>query len=61
MYIRVFLLASDIDDTVEEKLLIGDRPKVADLPENKIPLRERIHLRKENELDEVRISPILIV
>ena len=53
IYIRVFLLATDIDDTVEEKLLIGDRPKVADTPENKIPLRERIHERKEDELKEV--------
>ncbi|PAV24074.1 actin cytoskeleton organization [Pyrrhoderma noxium] len=53
IYIRVFLLATDIDDTVEEKLLIGDRPKVADTPENKIPLRERIHERKEDELKEL--------
>lgn len=53
IYIRVFLLATDIDDTVEEKLLIGDRPKVADTPENKTPLRERIHERKEDELKEL--------
>ncbi|KAH8116753.1 actin cytoskeleton organization protein [Phellopilus nigrolimitatus] len=53
IYIRVFLLASDIDETVEEKLLIGDRPKVADIPENKIPLKERIHVRKEAELNEL--------
>lgn len=53
IYIRVFLLASDIDDTVEEKLLIGDRPKVADGPETRIPLRERIGQRKEAELAEL--------
>ncbi|KAH8106593.1 hypothetical protein DFH11DRAFT_1732754 [Phellopilus nigrolimitatus] len=39
----VFLLGSDIDETVE-KLLIGDRPKAADIPENKIPLKDCIHL-----------------
>lgn len=50
----MFLLASDIDDTVEEKLLIGDRPKVADGPETRLPLRERIGERKEEELAEVR-------
>ncbi|KAH8104402.1 hypothetical protein DFH11DRAFT_1749179, partial [Phellopilus nigrolimitatus] len=43
IYILVFLLASDVDETVEEKLLFGDRPKVADIPENKSLLKERIH------------------
>ncbi|KAI5121380.1 hypothetical protein M0805_001193 [Coniferiporia weirii] len=60
IYIRVFLLASDIDDTVEEKLLIGDRPKIADSPENKIPLRERIHLRKETELSELTSDEVAL-
>ncbi|KAH8105649.1 hypothetical protein DFH11DRAFT_1733231 [Phellopilus nigrolimitatus] len=49
IYIRVFLLASDNDETVE----IGDRPKVAGIPENNIPLKERIHVRKEAELSEL--------
>ncbi|OCB92030.1 actin cytoskeleton organization protein [Sanghuangporus baumii] len=50
IYIRVFLLASDIDDVVEEKLLIGDRPKVADTAESKVPLKDRLPERKEEEL-----------
>ncbi|KAH8119697.1 hypothetical protein DFH11DRAFT_1501828, partial [Phellopilus nigrolimitatus] len=50
IYICVFLFASDIDETVE----IGDHQKVAGIPENKIPLRERIHVRKKAELSEVR-------
>ncbi|KAH8100751.1 hypothetical protein DFH11DRAFT_1736785 [Phellopilus nigrolimitatus] len=41
IYTLVFLLASDIDETVEEKLLIWDHPK------------ERIHVRKEVELSEL--------
>ncbi|KAH8104393.1 hypothetical protein DFH11DRAFT_1550937 [Phellopilus nigrolimitatus] len=42
IYIPVFLLGSDIDETVE-KLLIGDRSKAADIPENKIPLKDCVH------------------
>ncbi|KAH8106623.1 hypothetical protein DFH11DRAFT_1732703 [Phellopilus nigrolimitatus] len=52
IYIRVFLHASDIDGTVEEKLLIGYRPKVADISK-KIPLKECMHGRKEPELNEL--------
>ncbi|KAH8115497.1 hypothetical protein DFH11DRAFT_1725731 [Phellopilus nigrolimitatus] len=50
IYIRVFLLASDIGGIVDEKLLIGDRLKFADIPENTIPLKEHIYARKEAEL-----------
>ncbi|KAL5489723.1 MDM20 [Sanghuangporus weigelae] len=53
IYIRAFLLASDIDDVVEEKLLIGDRPKVADTAESKVPLKDRLPERKEEELSEL--------
>ncbi|KAH8112514.1 hypothetical protein DFH11DRAFT_1786016 [Phellopilus nigrolimitatus] len=53
IYIRVFLLVSDIDETVEEKLLIGYRPKVADMPENKIPLKMCMLERKEAEFNEL--------
>ena len=47
------MLASDIDDVVEEKLLIGDRPKVADTAESKVPLKDRLPEQKEEELSEV--------
>lgn len=51
----MFQLASDIDDTVEEKLLIGDRPKVIENSENKHPLKERLPERRDEELSEVRM------
>lgn len=53
LYIRAFQQASDLDDTVEEKLLIGDRPKQSSNPENRLPLRERLLQRKEADLEEV--------
>lgn len=53
IYIRAFQLASDLDDTVEDKLLIGDRPKPSLDPENRLPLKERLAKRKAEELDEV--------
>ena len=53
IYIRALQQASDLDDTVEEKLLIGDRPKQSHDPENKIPLEERLVARKSEELEEV--------
>ncbi|TDL21521.1 actin cytoskeleton organization protein [Rickenella mellea] len=53
IYIRVFQQATDIDDTVEDKLLIGDRPKVNETPENKIPLTDRLLTRKPEELAEL--------
>ena len=48
-------MASDLCDTIEEKLLIGDRPKIIETPENKLPLRERLCTRKEDELKEVAL------
>lgn len=51
--IRVFQLASDFDDSVEEKLLIGDRPKALNTPEGKVPIQERLQQRKPDELAEV--------
>lgn len=56
MYIRAFQLGSDLDDTVEEKLLIGDRPKQSPDPERQIPLRDRLLQRNENELVDVSSS-----
>ncbi|KAH9484364.1 N-alpha-acetyltransferase 25, NatB auxiliary subunit [Psilocybe cubensis] len=45
VYIRGFQQASDIDDTVEEKLLIGDRPKKTAKYENGLTLKERLMQR----------------
>ena len=56
VYIRAFQHASDLDDTVEDKLLVGDRPKVGHNPEHQLPLKERLAIRKEEELAEVLSS-----
>lgn len=53
IYIKIFQCASDLDDTVEDKLLIGDRPKPSLDPENKAPLKERLAKRKQEEFDEL--------
>ncbi|KAF8163363.1 actin cytoskeleton organization protein [Crassisporium funariophilum] len=42
VYIRAFQQASDLDDTVEEKLLIGDRPKQTADFDKKLSLKERL-------------------
>lgn len=47
IYIRAFQQASDLDDTVEEKLLVGDRPKQTNDPGR--PLKERLVQRNGNE------------
>jgi N-terminal acetyltransferase B complex non-catalytic subunit len=52
-YIRAFQQGSDLDDTVEEKLLIGDRPKQGAGPDKWASLRERLVQRTEEELSEV--------
>lgn len=54
--------ASDLDDTVEDKLLVGDRPKQSNDPENKLPWKERLSKRTEEELAEVnfKTSPRLV-
>ena len=57
VYIRVFKLASDMDNSVEEKLLIGDRPKPSSNEEMSLPLDQRLVMRKAEELKEVRFSP----
>lgn len=53
IYIKAFQLASDLDDTVEDKLLIGDRPKPSSDPATKLPLNDRLAARKQEEIDEV--------
>ncbi|KAK0463946.1 actin cytoskeleton organization protein [Desarmillaria tabescens] len=52
LYVRAFQHGSDLDETVEEKLLIGDRPK--HIPDaNQPPLKERLCQRSEEELSEL--------
>ncbi|KAI0726631.1 actin cytoskeleton organization protein [Fomitopsis betulina] len=53
IYIKIFQSASDLDDTVEDKLLIGDRPKPSVDPDTKLPLKERLALQKPEELEEL--------
>ncbi|CCM04607.1 uncharacterized protein FIBRA_06789 [Fibroporia radiculosa] len=53
IYIRAFQAASDLDDTVEDKLLIGDRPKPSLDPDTRLPLKERLAKRTQDELDEL--------
>ncbi|KAF8636586.1 hypothetical protein AX17_003397 [Amanita inopinata Kibby_2008] len=61
LYIRVLQQASDLDDTVEEKLLIGDRPKQSLDPEKQLPLKERLCVRSENEVTELTTDERLLV
>jgi N-terminal acetyltransferase B complex non-catalytic subunit len=53
VYIRALQQGSDLDDTVEEKLLIGDRPKLTPEMTNGRTLKERLVDRPEAELAEV--------
>jgi hypothetical protein len=54
IYIRALQQGSDLSDVVEEKLLIGDRPKLSSDPENKKPLGERLLERTAEEKADVR-------
>ncbi|KDR81676.1 hypothetical protein GALMADRAFT_58678 [Galerina marginata CBS 339.88] len=49
VYIRAFQQASDLDDTVEEKLLIGDRPKQTANFDKKLTLRDRLVQRNPED------------
>ncbi|KAJ7774501.1 actin cytoskeleton organization protein [Mycena maculata] len=60
VYIRAFQQGSDLDDTVEEKLLIGDRPKPASL-QNKLPLKDRLRQRTEEDLAELTPDELAFV
>jgi len=55
VYISVLQQASDLDDTVEDKLLVGDRPKQSIDPDVKLPWKERLSRRSQDELDEVKL------
>ncbi|PFH54291.1 hypothetical protein AMATHDRAFT_38233 [Amanita thiersii Skay4041] len=61
LYIRALQQASDLDDTVEEKLLIGDRPKQNIDPEQQRPLKERLLMKSEEELAELTDAERLLV
>ena len=61
IYIKAFQLASDLDDTVEDKLLIGDRPKPSYDPETKLPLNERLAMKKPEEIAEVATSNSMLL
>jgi N-terminal acetyltransferase B complex non-catalytic subunit len=60
IYIRALQQGSDLDEVVEEKLLIGDRPRLSNDPENLKPLKERLLERTAEEREEV-CSEILTV
>lgn len=59
VYIRAFQTASDLDDTVEEKLLIGDRPKKTADFDSKLNLRERLLQKDAEESASVRYLSVV--
>ena len=50
----MFQHGSDLVDAVEDKLLVGDRPKPSIDIDPKVSLEERLANRKQEEIDEVR-------
>ncbi|TCD64660.1 hypothetical protein EIP91_003821 [Steccherinum ochraceum] len=52
-YVKIFQQASDLTDTVEDKLLIGDRPKPSTAPENQVPLNDRLAKRSPEEAEKL--------
>jgi len=52
VYIRAFQQASDLNDDVEDKLLVGDRPKHSRDP-RKLHRKERLTSRNEEDLQDV--------
>ncbi|KAF8892524.1 actin cytoskeleton organization protein [Infundibulicybe gibba] len=61
LYIRALQQGSDLDDTVEEKLLIGDRPKQSVDPAKRIPLRERLVRKEPADLTELTPDECMFV
>jgi len=53
IYIRAFQQGSNLDDTVEEKLLVGDRPKQNNEPGR--PLKERLMQRNKAQEEDLSI------
>ncbi|KAJ3568563.1 hypothetical protein NP233_g5635 [Leucocoprinus birnbaumii] len=61
VYIRAFQHSSDLDDTVEDRLLIGDRPKLRlDVPSG-VTLQDRLVQRSEEDLKELTADEISLV
>jgi N-terminal acetyltransferase B complex non-catalytic subunit len=58
VYISVLQQASDLDDTVEEKLLVGDRPKQSNDPDSKLPWKERLSKQSQDELEELTLDEL---
>ncbi|CAA7271640.1 unnamed protein product [Cyclocybe aegerita] len=61
VYIRALQQASDLDDTVEEKLLIGDRPKQTADFDKKLSLRERLSQDNPKDLEELTPDEVKFV
>ncbi|KAF8798082.1 actin cytoskeleton organization protein [Phlegmacium glaucopus] len=61
VYIRAFQQASDLDDTVEEKLLIGDRPKQTANFDKKLSMKERLLQRNAEDLESLTSDEIKFV
>jgi hypothetical protein len=59
LYIAALADASDLDETVEEKLLVGDRPKPGNHPEGKLSFAERLHKKNQEEINEVMCFDVL--
>ncbi|KAI0054150.1 hypothetical protein FA95DRAFT_1579189 [Auriscalpium vulgare] len=53
IYIKALQQASDMDYSLEEKLLIGDRPKQSAASDIHIPMEERLDSRRPEELAEL--------
>ncbi|KXN86896.1 N-alpha-acetyltransferase 25, NatB auxiliary subunit [Leucoagaricus sp. SymC.cos] len=60
-YIRAFVQGSDLSETVEEKLLIGDRPKLRTYVPPGVSLRDRLVERSEEDLKELTQDEITLV
>ncbi|KAG6917964.1 hypothetical protein DXG01_017148 [Tephrocybe rancida] len=61
VYIRAFQQGSDLDDTVEDKLLIGDRPKPSFDALGRLPLRQRLVQFSNDEIAELTQDELLFV
>ncbi|KAF9075215.1 N-acetyltransferase B complex non catalytic subunit-domain-containing protein [Rhodocollybia butyracea] len=59
-YIKAFSQASDLDDVVEEKLLVGDRPQAAG-PAKTGTLKERLAIREKEELAELTSDELSLI
>jgi len=61
IYISVLQQASDLDDAVEDKLLVGDRPKQSNDPNVKLPWKDRLSKRSQEELDELTLDEVSFI